>query len=143
MERLTQDIILLDSLKNGVYEYEYELDDAYFQGIYKTEIVGGKVNAVAHLTVKEDDIKLHISVKGQVGMTCDRCLDRVDMSVEAEDDFDVEPHTKELDLCWLAYELSAVNLPLVHCHPEDGCNPQMIALLQDHLRYQAEDPEEA
>ena len=46
---------------------------------------------------------------------------------------------KQIDLSWLAYELIIVNLPLVHSHQDGGCNPEMDALLQDHLCAEVED----
>ncbi len=135
--------IQLDTLKDGVYDYAFVLDDTYLSGIEKSEMLGGMVDARAHLTIRGIHTDLHISVNGTVRLTCDRCLEPMELSVQGEDDFEVEDGEKELDLCWLAYELTAVHLPLVHCHPEGGCNPEMVALLQNHLRSTEEDPEEA
>ena len=50
-----------------------------------------------------------------------------------EDEWDWDEEPKKVDLSWLAYELIIVNLPLVHSHQDGGCNPEMAALLQDHL----------
>ena len=135
--------ILLDTLKEGVYDYSFTLDNVWFAGVEKSEILGGEVVAEARLNIQALRTDLHIKVSGTVQVTCDRCLDAMDIPVQGEDDIEVEPDTKELDLCWLAYELTAVNLPLVHSHPEGGCNPEMVALLQDHLRRTEEEPEEA
>ena len=59
--------------------------------------------------------------------------------MEIEEYQELEEEVKQLDLAWLAYELIIVNLPLVHSHQDGGCNPDMDALLQDHLCTALED----
>ena len=139
-------IIDLPALEIGHYQFDYELDSAYFATIEKTELLGGQVSAKAVLNLREEDFDLTISVRGVVQVTCDRCLDPMDIPVDTEEEMNLadegeEPvdQIKTLDLDWLAYELIVVNLPLVHSHQPGGCNPQMVALLQDHLCTEAED----
>ncbi len=135
-------IITLDSLELGSYVYEFQLDNAYFSQIENLELLGGEAYVEARLNLREHDFDLEISVKGLVQVVCDRCLDVMDVAVDAEEsewEWDEEP--KKLDLNWLAYELIVVNLPLVHSHQDGGCNPEMDALLQDHLCTDLEDEE--
>ena len=126
-------IIELSKLEIGDYSFDYELDSAYFQSVEKSEVLSGHVQAKAELALRERDFDLRIKVGGTVQVTCDRCLDPMDVAVDAEDDMEMDEGTEMLDLEWLAYELVIVNLPLVHSHQPGGCNPQMDALLQDHL----------
>ena len=132
-------IIELSKLEIGNYSFEYELDSAYFQSVEKSEVLSGHVQAKAELTLRAPDFDLRIKVGGVVQVTCDRCLDPMDVAVDAEDDMEMDEGTEMLDLEWLAYELVIVNLPLVHSHQPGGCNPQMDALLQDHLCTTPED----
>ena len=132
-------IIELSKLEIGNYSFDYELDSAYFQSVEKSEVLGGNVQAKAELALREQDFDLRIKVSGVVQVTCDRCLDPMDVAVDAEDDMEMDEGTKMLDLEWLAYELVIVNLPLVHSHQPGGCNPMMDALLQDHLCTMPED----
>ena len=127
-------IVALDSLELGVHVFDFQLDNAYFSEIENSELLGGEVKVEAQLNLREYDFDLNIAVKGLVQVTCDRCLDEMDVMVDAEEsewEWDDEP--KLIDLSWLAYELIIVNLPLVHSHQDGGCNPEMDALLQDHL----------
>ena len=134
-------MIRLSELQIGRYEYDYELDSPYFTSMEHPFLLGGQVHAHAILDLREDDYDLRISVKGEVQVTCDRCLDPMTLEVEAEDEMEVEEDAQTIDLDWLAYELIIVNLPTVHCHPEGECNPVMDQLLQAHLCRTDEEPE--
>ena len=142
-QRMTEQdthIIHLDTLKVGEHLFDFQLDDAYFKAIEKSELLGGKVYVHARLNLREEDFHLQMTVQGKVQVTCDRCLDPMDMDVDAtEDEWDWEEKVQTIDLAWLAYELITVNLPLVHSHQSGGCNPKMAALLQDHLCTSVED----
>ena len=135
-------IVAFDSLNVGVHVFDFQLDDAYFFEIENSEVLGGEVVVNATLNLREYGFDLKIAVKGLVQVTCDRCLDEMDVAINAEEsewEWDEEP--KQIDLSWLAYELIIVNLPLVHSHQDGGCNPEMDALLQDHLCTEVGDEE--
>lgn len=135
-------IIALDSLELGVHVFDFQLDSAYFDEIENSELLGGEVDVTARLDLRQYDFSLEIAVEGVVQVTCDRCLDEMDVEIDAEEsEWDWDERPKKIDLSWLAYELIIVNLPLVHSHQEGGCNPEMDALLQDHLCAEVEDEE--
>ena len=136
-----ENIINLDKLEIGIHHFDFHLDTAYFQAIEKSELLGGEVDAKAELNLLPSGFDLNMSVEGQVTVTCDRCLEPMSLSVSAQDNMttdamDAISENKKgnvVDLNWLAYELTIVNLPLVHCHQTGGCNPQMDTLLRSHL----------
>ncbi len=135
-------IVVLDSLELGSHVFDFQLDNEYFGVIENSELLGGDVVVKAYLTVREYDFDLHVCVKGLVQVTCDRCLDEMDIAVDAEEnEWEWDDQPKQIDLSWLAYELIIVNLPLVHSHQDGGCNPEMDALLQSHLCTEVEDEE--
>lgn len=134
-------MIRLNELQIGRYEYDYELDSAYFASMEHPLLLGGQVHAHAWLDLRENDFDLRIFVSGEVQVTCDRCLEPMTLLVEAEDMMEIEEDAQTLDIEWLAYELIIVNLPTVHCHPEGECNPEMDQLLQAHLCRTEEEPE--
>ena len=129
-------VLQLRELPQGKHHYSFRLDDAYFQGIEKSEITGGEVNIDADLTLRESDYSLHLKAQGEVRLICDRCLGEMSYAVDVEDDIlpadDDEP-SETLDLKWSAYEMITINLPLVHSHPEGACMQDMQQLLQAHL----------
>ena len=140
MDTTQEHIIDLDKLEIGKYSFDFRLNNDYFTAIEKTELLGGNVAVKAVLDLRNSDYSLDMQVNGVVQVTCDRCLDSMDITIQADDDMEIEDDARTLDLQWLAYELIVVNLPLVHSHQNGGCNPQMAALLQDHL-CTAEEPE--
>ena len=134
-------IVELDKLELGSHQFDFQLDSNYFCSIEKTELLGGCISAKATLLLHANDFTLTMAVNGIVQVTCDRCLEAMDIVVDEEDEMEIEEGAKILDLSWLAYELIIVNLPLVHCHQPGGCNPEMEALLLNHLCNTADEPD--
>ena len=132
--------ILLDKLEVGEHLFDFQLDSSYFSTIEASELLGGMVDVKARLLLHDDDFEVDLDIVGQVQVTCDRCLDAMDVEVDVyEENIDLEKDTNQLDLAWLAYELIIVNLPLVHSHQDGGCNPMMDELLQNHLCTELDD----
>ena len=142
MSEKTAHILLLYKLELGEHLFDFQLDNSYFSTIENSELLGGTVDVNARLILHEADFAVDMDIVGQVQVTCDRCLDSMDVDVDIyEEERELEEETKQLDLAWLAYELIIVNLPLVHSHQDGGCNPEMDALLQDHLCTALDDEE--
>ena len=142
MSESTKHIVQLDTLEIGEHLFDFQLDSSYFSAIENSELLGGMVDVKARLDLRKDDFSVDVDILGQVQVTCDRCLDAMNVEVDVyEEELEFEEDTKQIDLAWLAYELIIVNLPLVHSHQEGGCNPEMDALLQNHLCTQLDDEE--
>ena len=144
MSETNHNIIDLSRLPIGTHSFDIQLNDDFFASLEKSEILRGEVVGKVTLNLREEDYQLNIAVHGTVFVVCDRCLDPMPLEIDdeqeifSEDEEDEEiVHRKSsnrtLDLSWLTYEIVSVNIPLVHCHPEGGCNPQMDLLLQSHL----------
>ena len=134
-------IVDLKRLPVGLHSFDIQLDNAFFECLEKSEILGGEVVAKATLNLRED-YQLNIAVQGTVFVVCDRCLDP--MAIEINDEQEIFSEDEEtgdglpvtgntLDLSWLAYEIVSINIPLVHSHQAGECNKQMELLLHDHL----------
>ena len=78
-------IVALDSMELGAHVFDFQLDNAYFSEIENSELLGGEVKVEAHLNLREYDFDLDIAVKGLVQVTCDRCLDEMDVAINAEE----------------------------------------------------------
>mgnify|MGYP000667725311 CR=1 FL=1 len=106
-------IIDLSTLEVGHYVFDYQLNNAYFATIEKTELLGGQISAKAILDLREEDFDLTIGVEGIVQVTCDRCLDPMDIRMDVEERVNLEDEGEEsvdkiktIDLDWLAYEMA-------------------------------------
>ena len=142
MSENTKHIVQLDKLEIGEHLFDFQLDNSYFSTIENSELLGGTADVKARLVLREEDFSVDLDIVGQVQVTCDRCLEAMDVDIDVyEEELELEEDPKQIDLAWLAYELIIVNLPLVHSHQEGGCNPEMDALLQNHLCAQLEDEE--
>ena len=130
-------MIDLSRLPIGTHRFDIQLNDDFFASLEKSEIIRGTVAATAVLNLREEDYSLTIAVQGTVFVTCDRCLEPMPLDIKDEQEIWSEdedtPDNRTLDLQWLTYEITSINIPLVHCHQPGGCNPQMDLLLHSHL----------
>ena len=141
MSEKDHNIIDLKRLPIGCHSFDITLDDAFFQSLEKTEILGGNVVGKATLNLREEDYQLNIAVHGTVFVVCDRCLDPMPLEIEDEQEIFSEDDesdqssviSNQLDLTWLAYEIVSINIRIVHSHQAGACNKQMELLLHDHL----------
>ena len=141
-------IIDLKRMPIGTHQFDIQLDDEFFAGLDKSEILSGSVAAKVTLNLREEDYQLNIAVHGTVFVVCDRCLDPMPLEINDEQEIFSEDEglqvtgyglqESDLDLTWLAYEIVSINIPIVHSHQAGECNKQMELLLHDHL---CDDPE--
>ena len=147
-------IIDLSRLSIGTHVFDIQLDDEFFKSLEKSEILSGNVSAKVTLNLREEDYSLNIAVHGTVFVVCDRCLDPMPLDIDDEQEIYSEDEVvpdetaktfdgkgQTLDLRWLAYEITSINIPIVHSHQPGECNQQMELLLHDHLCDEPE-PEE-
>lgn len=135
------DIIDLKRLSIGTHYFDIQLDNEFFSGLEKSEVLRGDVVGKATLNLREEDYSLDIAVHGTVYVVCDRCLDPMSIDIDDEQTIESEEETgydhgdigQYLDLRWLAYEIVNINIPIVHSHQAGECNKQMELLLHDHL----------
>ncbi|ERI88788.1 hypothetical protein HMPREF1981_00305 [Bacteroides pyogenes F0041] len=139
-----------DSMK-----YEFVLDNLYFAHIDGPEVQKGKVNVV--LTVKRTAraFELHFQTEGVVSVSCDRCLDDMDISIassdkllvkfgqeyaEEGDNLIVIPESEGgINVAWFMYEFIALALPMKHVHAPGKCNKAVTSKLSKHLKTDGDD----
>lgn len=138
----------LKSLDYGRTERTLSLDDAYFEAIDAPEVRRGNLSVrIAIDRTSQDAFLLDFHITGTVTVSCDRCLDDMELPIEAqermeakfgeessEDDACVTVAEDEgiLDVAWLIYELTALAIPVRHVHAPGKCNPAMIRVLEEH-----------
>lgn len=141
-------LIPLKTLSEGTHTYEYMLDDAFFAETDSPEISKGAVATLLTLRRTGNVFELHFTMKGHIGIPCDRCLEEMTLPVDTEETLYVkfgEEYSEEddnlivvpesegsIDIAWNMFETIALTIPLKHTHADGECNPEMEAILKAH-----------
>lgn len=125
---------------------DIELTDRFFADLEQEEISGGDIHAEIFVRATAGDIyNVQIKVKGNVIVACDRCLDPLQIEVEASDTLKVKDADPEdcdaddmlyleannpcYDFSWQVYEIIETSLPMQRVHPEGECNKDMVSYI--------------
>ena len=125
-------IIPLNGWAAGERRFRFQAGLEFFQKFDNPEILDADVNA--EVTVVKDGrnkVEADLHLKGTVSVPCDRCLDPVQISVEAHPSETLTPGAGEVDwdLSQEVYDYVCLSLPMQRVHPEGGCNPDTIRFL--------------
>lgn len=140
----------------ALQQFNYVVDDAFFQQREGGEIRGGNVDVKLEVEHKGDFFDLTFWMEGKIITACDRCLDDLVLDVDtdyhvalkyaaetnADNDEVIEVAESEryYDLTDIIYDTIALTIPMKHVHADGECNEAMVAELQKHSR-QAETEE--
>lgn len=150
-------VVQFSGLKPGRYEYEFVLDDAFFEVFENDELKEGKVDFQVVLEKHERMLLFYFSFKGKVKSTCDRCLGELEVPVEGEeklcvkfsdtetcddDDVVILPESAfKIDLAQWMYEYVVVSLPMQKVHPEGECDAEMLKYITEEREEDTEPAE--
>ena len=140
-------IVQFSGLKPGKYEYDYTLDNTFFEEFDNDELREGSVDFRVVLDKKERMLMFTFSFSGIVKSICDRCLGELDVPVEGEntlcvkfsdtetsdnEDVVILPETAyKIDLAQWMYEYVVVSLPMHRVHPEGECDAEMLKYITE------------
>lgn len=163
MEKKVDTSIQFSGLATGIYEYDYRLDSTFFSQFENDDLRDCEVDYRVKLERKERLLVFVFNFSGQVKVECDRCLKMMEVPVKGEqtlyvkfgeakesDDENVvflpEGESK-IDLAQWLYEFVAIEVPIVHSHPDDEngnptCDPEMLKYISegDSVGQQDSDP---
>lgn len=141
--------IPLKTLNIGNHAFEYVLDTEYFKKIDSQEVQKG--NVLAKVLVRNDGsiYEIIFNLTGIVQVSCDRCLDDMDLPINHKDHLIVKfgqnyseegdeviiiPEVEgEINIAWFLYEFIALSIPMKHVHTHGKCNRFMSSKLKKHL----------
>lgn len=149
--------VRLSGLGDGEHSFSFDLDEQFFASLkspdLKPELEKGMVRALVVLEKKTGLLALHFSLKGEVEVPCDRCLNPFmtgisvtktvylklgDSSGEIEEDvIMIHWDDHEVDVSQLMYEFMVLALPCQRIHPDDEhgqplCDPVMLQKLENY-----------
>ncbi len=139
-------------LKEGVHDYSFEIDEAFFESFEYSEIKHGNVHVDVSMERKERMLIFNFRFRGEVQLPCDRCLAPMSMPIEGSDrlivkfgqDWEEEseeiiiiPETEaRIDISPFIYEYIILKLPIQRVHPEGKglCDQSVVEKLEQHAK---------
>lgn len=155
-------VINYGSLPFGEHEFEFHIDDAFFQRFENSLVQKGDIDVLVVVDKKELMMLLDFTMEGHVIVECDRCLEDLELPIEAyeelivkfgeteetetEEVIVVSPKEYELDVSQFIYEYISLQIPMrnVHDEEENGqtCDPEILKALEKLQPQQEETPPE-
>ncbi len=150
MHYLKQYTVSFSGLKNGVHEFDFQLDNPFFEAFENPEIRKASIHAKLSLDKRPNFLELTFHLRGVVYLPCDLCLDEFALPLddtrhllvkftdqETEEEEDVVYLLRgeyEINIAQYLYEFAHLALPMKRVHPvnENGeslCNQEMLLKL--------------
>ncbi len=151
MKYLKKYKIPFSGLAAGKHDFEFEIDDKFFECFEHSLVKKGNLTANVSLQKQENMLVVNFDIRGNFELNCDICLSQFDapvnfkerlivkFTVEEGDDLDTEEVVllnktdHELDIATLLYEYINVQVPYYAKCSEQGlgiaCDPEMLAHL--------------
>lgn len=121
------------NLQNKSYDFNFEVDDRFFQSFDDSLINKGKINIKVSLDKSETFMEANMQINGTIELICDRSLEKFDFPVTLDpnlifkfgdeekelDDFMVQitKDTLRIDLSQYIYEFISLAIPMKKLHP--------------------------
>lgn len=151
MEKLRPLFVQFSGLKLGKHNFEFSVDDAFFEKLDYSPIQKGKVQTKIMLDKKSSMMILDFELDGWIGSNCDRCTVEYKQAIAGEhqmyvkfgDDFEepddnlmvIPRESYQLDVAQLIYEFILLNVPLkkIPCDANNDrslCNQETLKALE-------------
>ena len=130
-----------------VYGFEFVLEDEFFESVDGPEVRKGKVSVSLDVVRAMSTFELDFQIKGVVTVTCDRCLDDMEIPVEtinrlivtfgemyaetSDEQIIVSEDDGFINVAWYMYEFIALAIPMKHIHNAGECNEVMASKLKE------------
>jgi len=149
---LTQFIIPVTGLKPGSHQFDFEIEDSFFEHFEYSVIRKGLIQLNLVIVKEENLLVFHFLFKGHVTVPCDRCAEPFDLEIGGKDelilkfgsDFHEESEDIQVipagdnhfDISPFIYEYISLSLPVRRVHPEDAsgkslCDDEIIRRLEE------------
>lgn len=163
MNFLNQFVIPISSLEPGDHQFDFTIDEQFFEKFDESEVKQGKVQVHVDVQKQATMVVMNFELKGSVGLVCDRCLGDFDypfssterlivkygaVSEEESDEIiTIQESEHELNIAQYLYEYIHLTLPMKRIHPEDEqgnslCDKEVLKKLEE-LEIKEEHQDEA
>ena len=147
----------LKSMPAGVKEYDFRLDKRFFENMECSDVRGADLDAALTVNHRNGVYELDFHLTGEVTVACDRCLDDLQLPVDAAyhivvkygDEFkqdsdellEIPESDDSVNVAYMIYDTAMLAIPIKHVHPLGKCNRAMSALLKKHRATRPGDPD--
>lgn len=148
----------MKGLRDDVTPFAFRVGDDFFGAGEAVEIRHAALEVALTVTrVGDRDFDLLFSIRGQLTIPCDLCLDDMQQPVEAEervavtlgdryaeddDLITVDEREGMIDVSELIREFVMLHIPIRHVHAPGKCDPAMMRVLSAHSAARSDDGEE-
>ena len=144
-------VISLNGWAAGERNYRWHAGNEFFQKFDNAEILDAAVEVDARAVKSGHYIGVDLDIRGSVTVACDRCLEDLQLPVEAHPAFSVKFGEQamaeeemregsreillvsvadtELDMSQAIYDYVCLSLPMQRVHPDGECNPDTVRFL--------------
>lgn len=145
MDALQEHTIAFSGLKDGEHEFQFQLEQPFFDASGEEEWDGGDVTVDVTLDKSSSLLVTKIHAHGPVKLHCDRCNGPLDFMVEgeqrqifslhAQEDIDddelvsLDDSAHSINLTHYIYECLRLALPIRHVHAPGQCDPEVEKVL--------------
>lgn len=146
--KFTEFKLALKSMPVGEHNFTFHLGKEFFENMESADVHNADLTVNLGVVHKNDAYNLDFFIEGTVTLICDRCLDALEMPIEAaysitveygddyndeSDDVLIIPHADSyLNVAYMIYDTVALAIPIKHVHPQGQCNRAMSAVLKKH-----------
>lgn len=148
----------LKNLATDTADYEFLLDNMFFEHIDAPEARKGRVKTTLRVRKTSNAFELSFHTEGVVWVPCDRCLDEMEQPITSSDKLMVKfghEYAEEgdnlivipeeegaINVAWFIYEFIALAIPMKRVHAPGKCNRTMTDKLSKHLRHSGDEDAE-
>ncbi len=149
MDALQQFSIPIRGLKLGVHQFDFQVDRFFFEQFEASLIKEGDFQVQMDLDKRSDMLVLVFDINGTVKTDCDRCLEKINLPIDATHQLLVkfaEEASEDADIVYInltesslnvakyIYDFINLSLPLIKtyaCEEDDNapCNEEMLKYL--------------
>lgn len=151
MDFLKQFSIPFKGMLDGLHQYEFELDEAFFRYFKESPIEKAKIHTIILADKQGSLMTVELEIKGSMITDCDRCLSQINLPLDARfnlilkkaegesDDpelYHIHPDASEWQIADLLYEYSCLSIPIIKeidCSQMKNppCNQEILKRIQN------------
>ena len=133
MKKHKEFVIPFSGLKQGKHEFDFEIDNTFFESFEYNEFNGAAINLLVLLNKSSTMLELEMTANGTVNVYCDVTNEPYDQAIEANLDLVVKfgdefnddndeililPHGEfQVNISQYVYEMLVLAVPLKRVHP--------------------------